>query len=213
MTIPFATRTLLPLALLALLTACERPKGPPPPKAEAATAAGQAGPSTLALSGAILEPQPSPAKARPPMPGAGAAAPAGAAGDRPAQVAGDNQALRDFHAEQERRDRALLDQDLSEAQLRVRGESWDRERASAALDESDAAPREDLDSSRDPYVLPREDGDWSPSDRLPPDELPPDDLPPDDEALIDEQPFEEPPYDDEPELDEGYDPRDGAYRP
>lgn len=213
MTIPFATRTLLLLALLALLTACERPKGPPPPKAETAAAAGQAVPSTVALSGTILEPQPSPAKARPPTSATGTAALAGAAGDRVAQGGGDQRALRDFQAEQERRDRELLDQDLSEAQLRAREDAWDRERASAALDESDAAPREDLDNGREPYVLPREDGDWSPSDQLPPDELPPDDFPPDDEALIDEPPFEESPYDDEAELDEGYDPRDGAYRP
>ena len=198
MTISLATRTLLPLALLALLTACERPKGPPPPKAETATAAGQAGPSSVALSGTILDPQPGPAKARPPMPVTGAAASAVALGERPAQVGGDSQALRTFQAEQERRDRELLDQDLSEAQLRAREEAWDGERASAALDESDAAPREDLDSGREPYVLPREDGDWSPSYELPPD---------------DELPYDEPPYDDEPELDEGYDPRDGAYRP
>ena len=204
MTIPFATRTLLPLALLAMLTACERPKGPPPPKAEAANAAGQVAPSTVALSGTILDPQPGPAKARPPRPAPGAAASAVALGERPAQVGGDNQALREFQAEQERRDRELLDQDLSEAQLRAREEAWDRERASAALDESDAAPREDLDSGREPYVLPREDGDWSPSDQLPPD----------DEALPydEELPYDEPPYDDEAGLDDGYDPRDGAYR-
>lgn len=178
MTIPFAKRALLPLALLALLTACERPTGPPPPKAEVATAAGQAGPST---------------------PASRAAASAPAAGDRPAQVGGTSQALRDFQSEQERRDRELLDQDLSEAQLRAREDSW----------ASDATPREALDSGREPYVLPREDGDWSPSDRLPPDDLPPDDEPPYD----DEPPFDEPPYDDQAELDDGYDPRDGAYRP
>ena len=193
MTIPFAKRALLPLALLALLTACERPTGPPPPKAEVATAAGQAGPSTLALSGTVLEPQPSPTKAGPSTPASRAAASAPAAGDRPAKVAKNNQALRDFQAEQERRDRELLDQDLSEAQLRAREDSW----------ASDATPREALDSGREPYVLPREDGDWSPSDRLPPDDLPPDDEPP----------FDEPPYDDQAELDDGYDPRDGAYRP
>jgi hypothetical protein len=193
MTIPFATRTLLPLAMLALLTACERPTGPPPPKAETAATAGQAGPSTVALSGTILEPQPSPAKARPSTSATSAAASVAAAGDRPAPMAGDNQALRDFQAEQARRDRELLDQDLSEAQLRAREDVWDRE--------------------REPYVLPREDGDWSPSDRLPPDELPPEDFPPDDELPIDEPPFDEPPYDDEPEPDDGYDPRDGAYRP
>ena len=203
MTIPFATRTLLALALLALLTACERPMGPPPPKAEAAATAGQPGPPTVALSGMILEAQPSPAKAGPSAPASRAGASAPAAGDRPARVGGTNQALRDFQSEQERRDRELLDQDLSEAQLRVREEAWDRERASAALEESDATPREDLDSGREPYVLPREDGDWSPSDRMPPDDLPPDDEPP----------FDEPPYDDEPEWDDGYDRRDGAYRP
>lgn len=185
MTTASATRALLPLALLALLTACERPKGPPPPKAEAVNAAGQAAPSTVALSGTILDPQPSPATARPSMPSAGSAASAGAAGDGPAQVGGDNQALKDFQTEQERRDRELLDQDLSEAQLR----------------------------DGEPYALPREDGDWSPSDQLAPDELPLDEFPPDDGALMDEPPFEEPPYDDELPLDDGYAPREGGYRP
>lgn len=93
----------------------------------------------------------------------------------------DRQALRDFQAEQERRDRELLDQDLSEAQLRPREQAWDR----------------------DSYELPREDGDWSPSDELPPD----------DENMMDEPPFDEPPYDDGPALDEGYDPPGGGYRP
>lgn len=196
MTIPFATRTLAPIALLALLAACERPHGPPPPKAETANSAGQAAPSTVALSGTILDPQPNPAAARPTPPATGASAAAGAgtgasgstagytygaADDRSSGDGSDQQALRDFQAEQERRDRELLDQDLSEAQMRAREEAND---------------------------LPREDGDWSPSE-----DLPSDDLPPDDEALIDEPPFDEPPYEDEPEPDDGYYPPEGAYRP
>lgn len=199
MTIPFVTRTLVPIALLALLAACDRPGGPPPPKAETANPASQAAPSTVALSGTILDPQPNPAAARPPTRAAGASAAtgtaaagtgasgstagyaSGSADDRYSGDGADPQALRDFQAEQERRDRELLDQDLSEAQVRAREEA---------------------------YVLPREDGDWSPSDELPPDELPPDD-----EALIEEPLFDEPPYEDEPELDDGYDPREGAYRP
>ena len=52
-------------------------------------------------------------------------------------------------------------------------------------------------------MLPREDGDWSPSDPFAPD----------DELPIEEPPYGELPYDDEPEPDDGYDPRDGTYRP
>ncbi|OGT60313.1 MAG: hypothetical protein A3E01_15910 [Gammaproteobacteria bacterium RIFCSPHIGHO2_12_FULL_63_22] len=218
MTIAFVTRTLVPIALLALLAACERPHGPPPPKAESANPASQPAPSTVALSGTILDPQPNPAAARPPTPAtrasAAAAAGTGASGSTAGYASGsaddrysgdgaDPQALRDFQAEQERRDREMLDQDLSEAQMRARDEAWDRERANAALDETEIAPPEDSNGGREAYDLPREDGDWSPSDELAPD----------DEALIDEPPFDEPPYEDDPELDDGYDPREGAYRP
>lgn len=195
MTISLAIRRLVPLALLALLAACERPHSPPPPKADPSTAASQAAPSAVALSGTILEPQPNPSIARPTKRAAGASTSAGsvtaakgrsgstgvytsgAGAERSAQNGADQRALRDFQSEQERRDRELLDQDLSEAQLRARDESWDG--------------------------LAREDGDWSASDEPPPD----------DEALFDEPPFEEPLYEEAPGLDEGYDPRDGVYRP
>lgn len=198
MTIPFVTRVLFPVILLALLAACDRPKGPPPPKAAAAGTDGQAAPSTVALSGSILDPQPNAAAAKPATPATGAAKDRVARDDRPVREDANPQALRDFQAEQDRRDRELLDQDLSEAQLRAREDAWDRERASAALDESEAAPHEVMNEDRETYELPREDGDWSPSDELPPDE---------------ELPYDEPPYDDEAGLADGYDPRDGAYRP
>ena len=203
MTIPFATRVLFPVILLALLAACDRPKGPPPPKATAAGTDGQAAPSNVALSGSILDPQPNAAAAKPATPATGATKDRVARDDRPVREDADPQALRDFQAEQDRRDRELLDQDLSEAQLRAREDAWDRERASAALDESEAAPHEVMNEDRETYELPREDGDWSPSDELPPDE----------ELSYDEPPYEDPPYDDEAGLDDGYDPRDGAYRP
>ncbi len=210
MTILSATRTLVPLALLLLLAACDRPKGPPPPKAAAATATGAAAPSTVALSGTILDPQPTPLTAKPAMPANGSAA--SAAAGRVAQDGADPQALRDFQAEQERRDRELLDQDLSEAQLRAREDGSERERANAALDESESAPPEQWNDGREAYVLPREDGDWSPSYQLAPDHELPIDEPPYDEPPYDEPPYDEPPYD-EPPYDDGYDPRDGTYRP
>lgn len=221
MTISFATRIFVPLTLLVLLTACDRPKGPPPPTAAANNAAGQATPSTVALSGTILDPQPDPATTKPATPASGAARPvtsaasrtrasrptvayrSGAANDRVARNGADPQALRDFQTEQERRDRELLDQDLSEAQLRAREQAWDRGRSNAARDDSRAAPPEGWNGGREAYDLPREDGDWSPSDEPPPD----------DELPIDEPPFDEPPYDGEPEPDDGYYPRHGAYRP
>ena len=195
MTITLALRRLVPLALLALLAACERPHSPPPPKAGPSTAASQAAPSAVALSGTILDPQPNPAIAGPTKRATGAStssgsvaaargrtgstalSTSGAGAERSAQSGADQRALRDFQAEQERRDRELLDQDLSEAQLRARDESGGG--------------------------LAREDGDWSASDEPPAD----------DEALFDEPPFEEPPYEQEPGFDEGYDPRDGVYRP
>ncbi|MCX7042798.1 MAG: hypothetical protein NT117_08985 [Gammaproteobacteria bacterium] len=204
MTIPRATATLIPIALMALLAACERPHGPPPPKAETANVAGQAAPSTVALSGTILAPQPDPVAARPAS--KAAADYASAMGDgRPLENGADPQALRDFRAEQERRDRELLDQDLSEAQLRAREEAWDRERANAALEESEAAPPVAWSDGREPYRLPREDGDWSPSDDVAADELP----------LEDEVPIDEPLYEDDAEavLDDGYDPPGAVYRP
>jgi hypothetical protein len=157
MTIPRATATLVPIALMALLAACERPHGPPPPKAETANVAGQAAPSTVALSGTILDPQPDPVAARPASAATGTAA-ATADADAPALGSGwgasgaESQALRDFRAEQEHRDRELLDQDLSEAQLRA-----------------------------------REDGNWSSSDEFVADELPPDDEFPIDEPLYEDE--------------------------
>lgn len=201
MTILLATRTLAPLALLVLLAACDRQKGPPPPKAAAATAAATAAPSTVALSGTILDPQPSPATAKRARPATRSAA--SAASDRVAKRGADPQSLRDFQAEQERRDRELLDQDLSEAQLRARGQAGERERANAALDESETASPERWNDGRQAYELPREDGDWSQSNQLPPD----------DELPIDESQYDEPPYDDEPQPDDGFDPRYDTYRP
>lgn len=202
MTIPRATATLVPIALMALLAACERPHGPPPPKAETANVAGQAAPSTVALSGTILAPQPDPVAARPASKAAAGYA-SGMGDGRSPENGADSQALRDFRAEQERRDRELLDQDLSEAQLRAREEAWDRERANAALDESDAAPPVAWNDGREPYRLPREDGDWSPSDDVAADEL----------LLEDDLPIDEPLYEDEAVLDDGYDPPGAVYRP
>lgn len=208
MTIPRATATLVPIALMALLAACERPHGPPPPKAETANVAGQAAPSTVALSGTILDPQPDPVAARPASTATGtaaatAAADASALGSGSGASGADPQALLDFRAEQERRDRELLDQDLSEAQLRAREEAWDRERANAALDESEAAPPVAWSDGREPYRLPREDGDWSLSDEVASDELPPED----------EVPIDELPYEDDAVLDDSYDPPGAVYRP
>lgn len=226
MTIRLAIRSLAPFALLALLSACDRPKGPPPPKADPANAASQAAPSTVALSGTILDPQPDPATVKPARPAGKASASvgtanagrvasgsvgaytSGAGGRGSTQRSAEQVALRDFQAEQERRDRELLDQDLSEAQRRTREDAWERERANAAGDGAGAAPRVGWNEGRGPYQQSREDDDWSQSNELPPDELPPYD-----EDLIDEPPFEELPYDDEPLPYEGYDPRDGAYRP
>ncbi len=201
MKILLATRSLVPIALLVLLAACDRQKGPPPPKAAAATTADTAAPSTVALSGSILDPQPNPATAKRAAPAKRPAA--SAPSDRVAKRGEDPQALRNFQAEQERRDRELLDQDLSEAELRARGQAGERDRANTDLDESEAAPPDRWNDGRQAYEPPREDDDWSQSDQLPPD----------DELPIDESQYDEPPYDDEPEPDQGYDPRYDTYRP
>ena len=201
---PIALRNLAPLGLLLLLAACDRPHAPPPPTATAAPAA----PATVSLSGAILEPQPASAPARPAAPGAAAtarrqttAATYGSGGrsssyqvndplrderlsDRDGKL--DNQALRDFQVDQEQRDRELLERDMDEARTSVR----------------DDRPQEREDNQ--PYDLPPEDGDWTAAD---------DGLPPNDDAM-DEPPLDDgPPLDDEPLPDDRYyDPRDSGYR-
>lgn len=185
-----AFRPVASLALLMLLAACERPHAPPPP-----TAAGSpATPSTVSLSGTILDPQPDPAATRPVAKrpastarsratGAGSSAGSGRdaySGNAVSRADGavlDNEALREFQAEQEQRDRELLDRDMDEAQTVSREQSLARDR----------------DAERDPYDLPPDDGDWTSAD---------DDIPPDDGAI------------DEPPMDDRYsDPRDSGYRP
>lgn len=190
-----ARNLMLPLALLALLAACERQRTPPPPKATASPAA----PSTVSLSGAILDPQPAPAVARPAQPGKRPATKPSTA-PRPPLIAGgepDNQALRQFQTEQEQRDRDLLDRDMSESEAIARDQALESERA--AMEEDDVLPPDDWDDGRQPYDLPPEDGDWTSAD---------DELPADDEII------DEPPMDDDPPPDDRYyDPRDSGYRP
>lgn len=179
--------SVLSLSLMALLAACERPHAPPPPKATASPAA----PSTVSLSGTILDPQPNPVTRPPVAPGAtpsaatgasSASTVAGSAGDeywgdsapRADGAVVDNEALREFQAQQEQRDRELLERDTVEAQALAR-------------------------DGRQPYDLPPEDGDWTAAD---------DDIPPDD------GPIDEPPMDEEPPIDDRYDdPPDSGYRP
>ena len=177
-------RPVASLALLLLLAACERPHAPPPPTAAGSPAA----PSTVSLSGTILDPQPNAAATRPvatrPTSTArrgatGAGSSAGSGRDaypgnavrRADGVVLDNEAMREFQAEQEQRDRELLERDMDEAQTLAR----------------------DRDAGREPYDLPPDDGDWTSAD---------DDIPPDDGPI------------DEPPMDDRYpDPRDSGDRP
>ena len=186
-------RVLLPvasLALLMLLAACERPHAPPPPTVAGSPAA----PSTVSLSGSILDPQPNVAATRPVATRPTSTARRGATGAGSSAGSGrdaypgnavrradglvlDNEALREFQAEQEQRDRELLERDMDEAQ------TLSREQARAR----------DRDAGREPYDLPPDDGDWTSAD---------DDIPPDDGPI------------DEPPMDDRYsDPRDSGYGP
>lgn len=187
-----AMRLLLLLVLLSLASACERSREPAPAATPAATGA----PSTVALSGTVTEPPsvsgrasssaptatPAKPRSKPPRPLPAAPRTSTTAPDVPEPGfdperapdvrpdPDDVQAVREFEAEQERRDRELLEQDTEEAALRQREEAWARERAQLARDEDDRAPVDDgFDPSREPaYDLPPED-DWQ-ADELPPED-------------------------------------------
>ena len=190
---PIAVRTLAPLGLLVMLAACDRPHAPPPPTAVASPAA----PSTVSLSGAILEPQVNPVPARPGKTGALKMAPGRARATTSTSGGSgvgnrDNGALRDFQAEQEQRDRELLERDMDEART-------------TASDDRDVRDDRDDRNDREPYDLPPEDGDWTAADDGPLDN---------DEMIDDPSAYDEPPLDDEPPADDRYyDPRDSGYRP
>ena len=184
MRIPTAIRTLAPLVLMALLTSCERPHGPPPPKAAAGTTA----PAAVALSGSILDPPPNPAPARPASQGAKAPAPA-----KPATAGtGAAGSSAGYSPEGAIGTGVVAANQQALRDFQTEQEQRDRELLDQDLDEAQLrASGQAWQREREAAAL-----------------YEPEAVPPDDELVVDELPF----YD-EPGLDDGYDARDGPYRP
>ena len=150
------------VALLLVVAACDRPDAAPQtiavPAAQPAPVVADAAP---AVASSVAKPA-----SRLPRKAGTATRRKSAPEDFPS--ANDHAALLDFQAEQEQRDRQLMERDADEANALERDEAWARERAEARA---------------------AEDGYWqAPEDDLAPDEY---DLPPE------EYDFNEPPLDDE----------------
>jgi hypothetical protein len=205
----------LATALVLALPGCDRA----PSRAATPAAAGvQAGavttpmsPATVALSGAVsdLPAETTPdAIGLPAKPAAAAAAPgravrppppidSGAALASGSASRGDTQAMRDFRAAQERRDRELLERDMAQSRGDV-GSGASRE--ADPVDPRDESPPDD--------ELPIDDEPLQEDEALPPDELPADELPADElPPEIDE---ELPPEEDDGDL--RWDPATGTWR-